>query len=186
MLFGHFNKRQIKQDFIDYYGRMLVSETGNDIVSLIRYSLGVVSPLDVTHADLCERVNIDWKAIQRFTPSPSPNIWAGYTFAWSTVPPKSSEEAENACTIGTRSLNYSSRTDTSNKASNENEILNWKSNLIFLWNYNRGLYLVNIAALHKGPINRISWSGSLTKRTFIARYCVSLTLINTCAFTCRV
>lgn len=70
--------------------------------------------------------------------------------------------------------------------SNENEILNWKSNLIFLWNYNRGLYLVNIAALHKGPINRISWSGSLTKRTFIARYCVSLTLINTCAFTCRV
>lgn len=70
--------------------------------------------------------------------------------------------------------------------SNENEILNWKSNLILLWNYNRGLYLVNIATLHKGPINRISWSGSLTKRTFIARYCVSLTLINTCAFTCRV
>lgn len=60
MLFGYFNKRQIKQDFIiDYYGRMLVSETRNDIVRLIRYSLGVVSPLDVTHADLCERVNID-------------------------------------------------------------------------------------------------------------------------------
>lgn len=59
MLFSYFNKRQIKQDFIDYYGRMLVSETGNDIVRLIRYSLGVVSPLDVTHADLCERVNID-------------------------------------------------------------------------------------------------------------------------------
>lgn len=51
MLFGYFNKRQIKQDLIDYYGRMLVSETRNDIVSLIRYSLGVVSPLDVTHAD---------------------------------------------------------------------------------------------------------------------------------------
>lgn len=51
MLFGYFNKRQIKHDLIDYYGRMLVSETGNDIVSLIRYSLGVVSPLDVTHAD---------------------------------------------------------------------------------------------------------------------------------------
>lgn len=51
MLFGYFNKRQIKQDFIDYFWRMLVSETRNDIVSLIRYSLGVVSPLDVTHAD---------------------------------------------------------------------------------------------------------------------------------------
>lgn len=125
MLFGYFNKRQIKQDFIDYYGHMLVSETRNDIVRLIRYSLGVVSPLDVTHADLCERVNIDWKAIQRFTPSLSPNIWAGYTFAWSTVSPKSSEEAENACTIGTRSLNYSSRTDTSNKA-RISSIWRWK------------------------------------------------------------
>lgn len=174
---------------------MLVSETRNDIVSLIRYSLGVVSPLDVTHADLCERVNIDWKAIQRFTPSLSPNIWAGYTFAWGTVSPKSSEEAENAYTIGTRSLNYSSRTDTSSKA-RISSIWRWKIERkrnfklkiefdIFM-NYNRGLCLVNIVPLHKGPINRISWSGSLTKRTFIARYCVSLTLINTCAFTCRV
>lgn len=175
---------------------MLVSETRNDIVSLIRYSLGVVSPLDVTHADLCERVNIDWKAIQRFTPSPSPNIWAGYTFAWSTVSPKSSEEAENAYVLSERGhwiiqveLTPPTKLEfqaSDGEKSNEKEILNWKSNLIFLWNYNRGLYLVNIAALHKGPINRISWSGSLTKRTFIARYCVSLTLINTCAFTCRV
>lgn len=148
-----------------------------------------------THADLCDRVNIDWKAIQRF-PRHLVQIFEQVTPLRVVLYPPSHRRKQRMVLLSERGhwiiqveLTPPTKLEfqaSDGEKSNENEILNWKSNLIFLWNHNWGLCLVNIAALHKGPINRISWSGSLTKRAFIARYCVSLTLINTCAFTCRV
>lgn len=139
------------------------------------------------------------KGHSEISPSPSPNIWTGYTFACSTVGslyPHSHRMKQRMVVLSERGhwiiqveLTLPTKLEfqaSDGEKSNKNEILNWKSNLIFLWNHKRGLNLVNIVALHRGPINRISWSGSLTKRAFTARYCVSLTLINTCAFTCRV
>lgn len=147
-------------------------------------------------ARIYERVNIDWKAIQSF-PRHLVQIFEQVTPLRVVLYPPSSHRRKQRMVLLSERGHWIIQVEltpptklefqaSDGEKSNENEILNWKSNLIFLCNHNWGLCLVNIAALHKGPINCISWSGSLTKRAFIARYCVSLTLINTCAFTCRV